>query len=127
MKICYLFYVRYNIERASDSAGNKVKLIFFFSRRSFTTNNFFPSPSQVLNESTNVPNHVHPSSSRATSRASSAPASPISKSTETKDCDIQCGIEIHALENGLAGRANTLKSYGQLNRVVRILRERYQR
>ncbi|GJJ06382.1 hypothetical protein Clacol_000573 [Clathrus columnatus] len=74
----------------------------------------------VLNESTNVPNypHSHSISSRATSRASSAPVSPITKVSNTSKSDIRCGIEIYTLKDGLAGRANTLKSYTRLNHAL---------
>ncbi|KAF8578004.1 nucleotide-diphospho-sugar transferase [Ramaria rubella] len=78
----------------------------------------------MLNESTNIPTHHPPSRSSSswrsttTSRASSAPASPIfSDAPKSASPSLRCGIVIHTLAQGLAARANTIKTYTDLNRL----------
>lgn len=80
----------------------------------------------VLNEVSN--RQTHPPLTRASSswvstnpsRASSAPVSPISPNQATAT-HLRCGIETWTLKQGMAARANTIKAYADLNRLVRAL------
>ena len=81
--------------------------------------------SKVLNESTNIPSHHPPSRgssswrSATTSRASSAPASPVFNETpKSPQSSLRCGVVVHKLDQGMAGRANSIKAYTELNRLV---------
>ncbi|KAF8495847.1 nucleotide-diphospho-sugar transferase [Gautieria morchelliformis] len=77
----------------------------------------------ILNESTNISSHHPPSRgsswrSATTSRASSAPASPIfNENPKPPLSNLRCGVVVHKLAQGLAARANTIKAYTDLNRL----------
>lgn len=96
------------------------------------TNVVFPL-NAVLNDATNIPSHHPPSRgssswrSATTSRASSAPASPLFFETPNLPLSrLRCGVVFHKLHQGLAARANTIKAYTDLNRLVCIsLKVRY--
>lgn len=72
-----------------------------------------------------MPSHHPPSRgssswrSATTSRASSAPASPLfSEAPNLTRSILRCGIVVHKLDQGLAARANNIKAYTDLNRHV---------
>ena len=69
---------------------------------------------------------LHVSSASSAGEPRTAPSSPIDSEEDLEDrASLRVGMVVHRTEDGYASRANTLYSYLELNRHVRIVQDPY--